>query len=372
MPVGRFPRPAQLGLRRRAALRAGCRLRPPGRPEGAGRRRARARADGAPRRRLQPLRAGGQLPARYAPQFFTDRHQTPWGAAINYRRPGTPSRCASSSSTTRSTGSRSSTSTACASTRCTRSWTTAPKHLLDELAERVRARLPRPPRPPGARERRQRGAPSAASRRRPRRYTAQWNDDVHHVLHAAATGERTATTPTTPGDTDQLGRALAEGFALPGRVMPYRGSAARRAERRPAARRLRRLPPEPRPDRQPRVRRAPDHHRRARGGARLAAALPAAAADAAALHGRGMGRHAAVPVLLRFRRRTGRRRAQGPARGVRPLSGVPGPRAARPHSRSDVPRATFTSAKLDWTAVEHSQHRRWLDVPRSDRRASPV
>jgi len=31
----------------------------------------------------------------------------------------------------------------------------------------------------------------------PRQFTAQWNDDVHHVLHTAATGERPATTATT-------------------------------------------------------------------------------------------------------------------------------------------------------------------------------
>ena len=43
---------------------------------------------------------GNYLP-RYAPQFFTDRHQTPWGAAIDFER---SRRCASSSSTTRSTG----------------------------------------------------------------------------------------------------------------------------------------------------------------------------------------------------------------------------------------------------------------------------
>ena len=40
-----------------------------------------------------------------APQFFTDRHKTPWGAAIN-STVAIAGRCATSSSTTRCTGSR--------------------------------------------------------------------------------------------------------------------------------------------------------------------------------------------------------------------------------------------------------------------------
>ena len=55
-----------------------------------------------------------------------------------------------------------------------------------------------------------------------------------------------------------LGRCLTEGFAYQGEPSPYRdGERARRAERAPAAGRLRRLPAEPRPGRQPRLRRAP-------------------------------------------------------------------------------------------------------------------
>ena len=36
--------------------------------------------------------------------YFTDEYSTPWGAALNYRRRATPTRCGASSSTTRSTG----------------------------------------------------------------------------------------------------------------------------------------------------------------------------------------------------------------------------------------------------------------------------
>jgi 1,4-alpha-glucan branching enzyme len=47
---------------------------------------------------------------------------------------------------------------------------------------------------------------------RPRSFTAQWNDDVHHVLHTAATQESHTYYEQYCGDTDKLGRALAEGF----------------------------------------------------------------------------------------------------------------------------------------------------------------
>jgi maltooligosyltrehalose trehalohydrolase len=55
-------------------------------------------------------------------------------------------------------------------------------------------------------------------------YTAQWNDDVHHVLHVAATGETAGYYSEYAGDTKKLGRALAEGFAFQGEMMDYRGS----------------------------------------------------------------------------------------------------------------------------------------------------
>ncbi len=61
MPVAEFPGRAQLGLRRRAAVRARRGVRRARRPEAAGPGRARARAHGAARRRLQPLRPAGQL-----------------------------------------------------------------------------------------------------------------------------------------------------------------------------------------------------------------------------------------------------------------------------------------------------------------------
>lgn len=53
----------------------------------------------------------------------------------------------------------------------------------------------------------------------PVHYTAQWNDDLHHLLHAAATGENTgyySDFDNLKSRFDKLGRALAEGFAYQG------------------------------------------------------------------------------------------------------------------------------------------------------------
>jgi maltooligosyltrehalose trehalohydrolase len=60
---------------------------------------------------------------------------------------------------------------------------------------------------------------------RVRHFDAQWNDDVHHVLHAAVTGEGSGYYAEYRGDTEKLGRAVAEGFAFQGEIMEFRGSA---------------------------------------------------------------------------------------------------------------------------------------------------
>ena len=58
----------------------------------------------------------------------------------------------------------------------------------------------------------------------PTLYSAQWNDDVHHVLHVAATADGEGYYDDYLGRTRLLGRALAEGFAFQGEPMPYRGA----------------------------------------------------------------------------------------------------------------------------------------------------
>jgi len=50
----------------------------------------------------------------------------------------------------------------------------------------------------------------------PQFYKAQWNDDMHHVLHVAATDQSSGYYRDFHGQLDLLGRSLAEGFAYQG------------------------------------------------------------------------------------------------------------------------------------------------------------
>jgi malto-oligosyltrehalose trehalohydrolase len=60
------------------------------------------------------------------------------------------------------------------------------------------------------------------------RYTAQWNDDLHHVLHLLVTGEdRGYYSDYAAEPAEHLGRALAEGFAFQGAPSPFRGGEPR-------------------------------------------------------------------------------------------------------------------------------------------------
>ncbi len=166
---------------------------------------------------------GNFLPV-YAPQFFTDRHKTPWGDAVNYD--------GEASEPVREfvihnalywleefhfDGLRLDAVHAIIDD--------SPKHLLDELAERIRAAVTdRPVHLLLENEENQASRLVRDGAGAPRHYTAQWNDDVHHVLHVAATGENQGYYADYLGDTEKLGRALAEGFAFQGEMMAYRGT----------------------------------------------------------------------------------------------------------------------------------------------------
>ncbi len=162
----------------------------------------------------------------YAPQFFTSRHRTPWGEAINFDGP---------------------------QSRAVRDFfihnalywleeynfdglrfdavhtimDDSNPDILVELAERVRTIL-------GA-DRRihlilENGDNEAHYLRtekdddRDSCYTAQWNDDTHHALHVLLTGEKDGYYSDYAGDPiSQLGRCLAEGFAFQGDYSKYHG-----------------------------------------------------------------------------------------------------------------------------------------------------
>ena len=165
----------------------------------------------------------GNYLSLYAPDFFTERHHTPWGAAVNFDGPtSAPVREFVIGNALywldefRFDGLRLDAVHAIIDDSGT--------HLLAELATRVRASFPRRhvhlllENEHNASSRLERDPDGA-----PRWYTAQWNDDVHHVLHTAATSERSGYYAEYQADTEKLGRALAEGFAFQGETMQFSG-----------------------------------------------------------------------------------------------------------------------------------------------------
>ncbi len=161
----------------------------------------------------------GNYLSAYAPGFFNPRHKTPWGDAINFDGPDSrPVREYFIQNAEfwieefRLDGLRLDAVHAIKDE--------SRPDLLEELAERVRTRFKRPicllleneDNDPRRLDRRGHSL---------RSYTAQWNDDLHHVLHVAATREGHGYYAAY-GDTERLARAIAEGFAYQGEFMPYR------------------------------------------------------------------------------------------------------------------------------------------------------
>ena len=163
----------------------------------------------------------GNFLALYAPDFFTSRHQTPWGDAIQFDGPySRPVRDFFIENAEywleefHLDGLRF--DAVHAINDMTR------PDLLDELVTRVRARFARPIHLLLENES---NDPERLTRHGDeiKLYTAQWNDDIHHVLHVAATHERSGYYAAY-GSTELLGKAIAEGFAYQGQMMPYRNA----------------------------------------------------------------------------------------------------------------------------------------------------
>jgi maltooligosyltrehalose trehalohydrolase len=154
----------------------------------------------------------GNYLSLYAPQFFTERHKTPWGAAINYAEPMVRQYFIQN----------------------VRYWLEeyhfdglrfdavhaiyddSPRHILDEIGAAV---------PPGKHLVLENDA-NQARFVGPGKYNAQWNDDSHHAYHVLASGEADG---YYVGYADQparhLARCLAEGFAYQGERSPFTGHA---------------------------------------------------------------------------------------------------------------------------------------------------
>ena len=129
-----------------------------------------------------------------APEAFTDRHHTPWGAAFDFAQPALRGFFLHNALY----------------------WTeefhldglrldavhailddSAP-HYVEELAQRIRAEHPGRHIHLLLENEANEARPLARDARgRPALHTAQWNDDVHHVLHVAVTGEGSGYYATT-------------------------------------------------------------------------------------------------------------------------------------------------------------------------------
>ncbi len=160
----------------------------------------------------------GNFLGAYAPQFFTERHHTPWGAAINFD--GQDSRAVRDFYI-----------------HNTLYWLDeyhfdglrydavhaiiddSEKHILTELAEVARERAGKHRHiylvlENAANQARLLGPPGT-----PNRFDAQWDDDVHHCLHAILTGECDGYYEDYAADPHAgLCRSLAEGFVYQGEV----------------------------------------------------------------------------------------------------------------------------------------------------------
>jgi malto-oligosyltrehalose trehalohydrolase len=157
----------------------------------------------------------------YAPSFFTDRYKTPWGRAINFDGPGSrPVRDFFVHNTLywleefRFDGLR--------YDAVNRIHDDSRPHILEEIAAAAHAG-------PG-REREihlvlenDDNAAHYLHPQQPHGFRAQWNDDIHHALHAAATDEADGYyIDYVPRPAAHLARALAEGFDYQGEPSKFR------------------------------------------------------------------------------------------------------------------------------------------------------
>jgi malto-oligosyltrehalose trehalohydrolase len=165
----------------------------------------------------------------YAPQFFTSRHHTPWGKAINVD--------GAESSAVRDffihnaiywlneyhfDGLRFDAVHAIIDDSET--------HFLTELAGRIRNETA-PDRKVHLileNEHNQARFLRRTAECKPESYDAQWNDDIHHTLHVLVTGERDGYySDYSDRPLARLGRCLSEGFDFQGDVSPYRNGEKR-------------------------------------------------------------------------------------------------------------------------------------------------
>ena len=170
----------------------------------------------------------------YAKKFFTEKHHTPWGAAINYDDDG--------SEVVRSFFIENALY-----------WLTefhidglrldavhaikddSKVHVLKELAARVAAGIGAERQIHLVLENEENSAQmlERSESQKPQFYTAQWNDDVHHAFHVLSTGESNGYYSDYNAETskfspiEHLGRCLTQGFSYQGQPTPLRNGEGR-------------------------------------------------------------------------------------------------------------------------------------------------
>ncbi|MBB5119184.1 malto-oligosyltrehalose trehalohydrolase [Streptomyces eurocidicus] len=167
--------------------------------------------------------SGNHLPA-FGP-YFTDTHHTPWGAAVNLDAPGSDEVRAYLTGSAlawlrdyRLDGLRLDAVHALADTR--------PKHFLAELSGAVDALAARLGRPLFLVAESDLGDPATTAPRESggQGLHAQWNDDFHHALHTALTGESQGYYADFAADpAHALAKTLTGGFFHDGGPSSFRG-----------------------------------------------------------------------------------------------------------------------------------------------------
>ncbi len=150
---------------------------------------------------------GNYLP-RYAPQFFTEKHRTPWGAAIDFSNEVVRKYFVHNVlywlEEYRFDGLRFDAVHAIIDE--------SPKHILTEIRDKVSLE-------------KHLMLENDANQARfigPGKYTAQWNDDSHHGYHVLATGESDGYyVAYADAPAKHLARCLAEGYAYQGETSPF-------------------------------------------------------------------------------------------------------------------------------------------------------
>jgi maltooligosyltrehalose trehalohydrolase len=171
----------------------------------------------------------GNYLGSYAPQFFTDRHKTPWGKGINFD--GAESRVVRDFvihnalywlTEYRFDGLRLDAVHAILDD--------STPDILTELADTVRRTVEtdRHVHLILENERNQAKYLRRTPQCKPRAYDAQWDDDIHHALHVLITAEKDGYySDYADRPLDHLGRCLVSGFAYQGETSLYGNAKAR-------------------------------------------------------------------------------------------------------------------------------------------------